>query len=94
MSLTAYERETIVNYNDGEDFATIYTASKFTMAKCEKLGYKIIEKCTKGGEVVAVTFKCPKNLISFRKKREKKVLTEEQKKAFLDRMNAVRENKA
>ena len=48
--LTRYEQETIVNYNNGEKFATLYTADPVVMRRLDKLveeypdDYKIINK--------------------------------------------------
>lgn len=90
MKLIPYEKEVHISFNDEEDYATIYTASRSTITRCKKLGYEIIHECKSGGQVIAITFRCPKNLISFRSGNAKKrVLTEEQKKASSDRMKAM-----
>ena len=58
MSLTAMEREVVINWNGAEDCCTIYTASRPTITKCKK-GFEVVEEY-KEGKVIAIKFKCPK----------------------------------
>ena len=87
--LTQYEKETIVNYNESEDTATVYTCSPSLIRKLKKLGYSIVSE-----DKASFTFKCPKRCISFRspKKRQSKPMSEETKekikKARAERKNA------
>lgn len=37
MNLTKYEQETVVNYNAGEQTATVYTADKAAMRRFDSL---------------------------------------------------------
>jgi len=37
MRLSKYEKETIINFNQGEDTASIYTCSKAWIRHCEKV---------------------------------------------------------
>ena len=44
MKLTAYERETIINYNMAETEASVYTHDKKLIARLEKLAAKYPEE--------------------------------------------------
>lgn len=89
MSLTGYEREVHISYNDDSDTATIYAASRPTITKCKKAGYELIAENNIGGTVTAI-FKCSKDLISFRSgKTTRKPLTEEQKQERAERMRGI-----
>lgn len=44
MKLTAYERETIINYNTAETDASIYTHDRKLIARLEKLAAKYPEE--------------------------------------------------
>jgi hypothetical protein len=59
------ERETIINFNEAEPNASIWTASERMYRKLLKDGYQPIEE----GERSA-TFHVPKNLVSIRKPRK------------------------
>ena len=70
MNLSRYEQETIVNYNAGEQTATLYTRDKVVMRKLDMLvadfsdTYKLIEQ-----DEVSKTYSFPKSYISYRKPR-------------------------
>lgn len=66
MELTKYERETIVNYNEEDSQAEVYTASKPVMRKLDKLceHHPDTYKCVKRNSQQA-TYTCPKNRIRF-----------------------------
>ena len=90
MSLTAYERETIIRFSDDGNFAIVYTCQRPMMTKLDKLcktsksDYKMIS-CDEDSK----TYICPKNLISFRSAREKREYTEEQLLAMKERMSKM-----
>ena len=75
--LTKYEMETIVNYNAGEQTATVYTRDKAVMRKLDTLvadfpdTYKLI-----GRDEVSKTYSFPKSYVSYRKPRK---INEEQR---------------
>ncbi len=77
MKLSRYEQETIVNYNAGEQTATVYTRDKAVMRKLDALVddypdiYKQIEK-----DEVSKTYSFPKAYVSYRKPRK---LSDEQR---------------
>ena len=70
MKLSRYEQETIVNYNAGEQTATLYTRDKAVMRKLDTLvaDYPGIYKLT-GQDKVSKTYSLPKSHISYRKPR-------------------------
>ena len=70
MKLSRYEQETIVNYNAGEQTATLYTRDKAVMRKLDTLvtdfpnTYKLIEQ-----DEVFKTYSFPKSYVSYHKPR-------------------------
>ena len=70
MKLSRYEQETIVNYNAGEQTATLYTRDKAVMRKLDTLvtGLPGTYKLT-GQDEVFKTYSFPKSYISYRKPR-------------------------
>jgi len=67
MSLTRYERETIINFNEEDDDVSVYTRSKTMMTKMDKLvkkfpdTFKINEEFEEGREYI-----CHKKYVSIR----------------------------
>lgn len=80
MKLSRYEQETIVNYNAGEQTATLYTRDKVVMRKLDTLvadfpdTYKLIRQ-----DEISKTYSLPKFYISYRKPRA--VNTEQRERA-------------
>ena len=64
--LTRYEQETVVNFNNGDKTATIYTRDPYILSKLAKLAekypdaYKVIEE-----DEISKTYECSKKLIRF-----------------------------
>jgi hypothetical protein len=86
---TRYEMETVINFNDEEKHAEIYTCSPIMKRKLDKLcqsnpnDYQLIEEVGEGK-----TYRvAKKKLISFRTTRE---LTPEQKQKIAERLNKNR----
>lgn len=71
MKLTKYEQETIVNYNAGEQTASVYTADKAVMRRFDRLvaeypeHYQLVEQTE-----VSKTYSMPKSYVSYRKPRK------------------------
>ncbi len=90
MNLTKYEQETIVNYNAGEQTATVYTADKVVMRRFDSLVakfpefYRLVERTE-----VSKTYSMPKAYVSYRKPRR---ISEEQREQA--RMKMIIINKA
>lgn len=81
IRLSKYEQETIINFNQGEDIAYIYTCSKSWMTHFEKvLGLKPTKKYSYARE-----YECPKAWI--RKPRRTRRLSETQRQILAQRLS-------
>ena len=94
INLSPLEKETIINFNEGEDLVEIYTASRRVMTKLDKLckshpkSYWVIS-----GDGASKTYGCAsEGLISFRSgsKKGSRNLTDEQRKAAGERLMKAR----
>ena len=87
MKLSRYEQETIVNYNAGEQNATVYTRDKAVMKKLDTLvadfpdTYKLMNK-----DRVSKTYSFPKSYVSYRKPRK---LSDEQREKARKQMEKI-----
>jgi basic membrane lipoprotein Med (substrate-binding protein (PBP1-ABC) superfamily) len=87
MTLSAYEKETVIQFDESSNKASIYTCSKKMMTKLDKLckdnpdTYSLVTE-----DKYSKTYQCSLNLISFRSKKIKRELTEEQRKELADRL--------
>ena len=69
--LSRYEQETVVNYNAGEQTATVYTRDRTVMRKLDRLAadfpdtYKLI-----GQTDIDKTYSMPKSYVTYRKPRK------------------------
>lgn len=84
MSLSRYEQETIINFNEGDKTAGVYTHNRVLRRKLEKLAQERpedcrLEKVSRGGE--AVDYIIPKAWVKITPAR---ILTDEQRKAMAD----------
>ena len=86
--LTNYERETIINFNEAEPTAYIFTYNKAWQRHLEKeLGLKPVSKNGSGGR----DYEIPKKLLPKpRKPRSPSKLTPEQRKEVADRLQKAR----
>ena len=89
MKLSRYEQESILNYNAGEQTATLYTRDKAVMRKLDTLvaDYSDTYKL-KGQDEISKTYSFPKSFISYRKPRA--VSTEQRERA---RQMMIKRNK-
>jgi hypothetical protein len=67
MSLTADERETILNMDDGSDTALIYTAQRTVISKLKKNPAAELIREGKFEGTAFAEFRLPANLVSFRR---------------------------
>ena len=90
MKLSRYEQETVVNYNAGEQNATLYARDKAVMRKLDTLvaNFPDTYKLT-GQDEVSKTYSFPKSYVSYRKPRA--VSTEQRERA---RQMMITKNKA
>lgn len=84
--MTNYERETIINYNDEEKEATVYTCNKALMARMARLSKKHpdIFKLVAQDEY-SKTYSFPKKYASIRNPR---IMSEEQKAKVRERFQS------
>jgi hypothetical protein len=90
MKLSRYEQESILNYNAGEQTATLYTRDRAVMRKLDTLVADFLDtyKLTEQDEV-SKTYSFPKSYVSYRKPRT--VSTEQRERA---RQMMIAKNKA
>jgi hypothetical protein len=90
MSLTAPERETVVTLNDEDDFAEIWTAQRPRITALKKNVAAVLLEEGKYGSSVWAKFRLPAELVSFRSKRTRRDLSDEQREQLRQRMKQVR----
>jgi len=90
--MTAYERETHIQWNDEEDFVTVFTCHKKIMGKMERLGAKVIDKVVEKGIVRHMEYQVPKNKINIGLN-PKRVMSSEQKAKLQERMSTMTRGK-
>lgn len=82
--LTRYEQETIINFNAGEQTATVYTRDKAVMRKLDKLVADFPEVYKRTGQTdIDKTYSMPKAYVSYRKPRK---LSDEQREQARQKM--------
>ena len=90
MSLTAAERETIVNFNDGEETAYVYTAQRRIITKLRRNAAAVLVEEGHFEGTAWARFELSAALISFRSVRVKRELSDEQRAELRERMQRVR----
>ena len=90
-SLKRIEQETIINFNAGEQEATVYTSDKATMRKLDVLvtEFPDIYKCIKGTDIDK-TYSMPKQYVNYRKPRR---ITEERRNEIRKQMRHINQTK-
>ena len=74
MKLTKYEQETIINFNNDEQEASIYTASPQMMRKLDALAAAYPEHYRVVGQTeVSKTYSCEKHLINLTETEESRM---------------------
>ena len=88
MKLSRYEQETIVNYNAGEQTATVYTRDKTVMRKLDTLvdEFPDIYKLT-GQDKISKTYSFPKSYVNYRKPRRISKEQREQAREMMLKIN-------
>ena len=93
MKLSRYERESILNYNAGEQTATLYTRDKAVMRKLDTLvadfpdTYKLTEQ-----DEVSKTYSFPKSYVCYRKPRAVSTEQRERARQMMIERNKIKEN--
>lgn len=89
MSLTAYERETVINLNDDEPVVRVWTAQRTMITRLRKdANYTEVETGFEDGTEWA-SFTCPKDQFRVGSKRQSD-MTDEQKRALTERLQSAR----
>ena len=88
MSVPMSEQETVVQYDRNGETMTIYTSDSTQMTRLDKI-YNRHKEHKQGGEVVAVEYVVDKKLLSYRSKRFKRVLSDEQREAARARFQKI-----
>ena len=89
MNLTKYEQETVINFNAGEQLATVYTRDRAVMRKLDALViefsdvYKLISETD-----IDKTYSMPKSFVSYRKPRRLSDERREYKRKQMVRYNS------
>ncbi len=92
MKLTRYEQETIINFNAGEQTATLYTRDPAVMRKVDALvtEYPDTFKCV-GETDIDKTYEMPKSAVTYRKPRKLSEEQRQQKKKMMMKWNSLSE---
>ena len=82
------EKETIINFNEAEGYAEVYTYNKKLQNKLDSLceefdDFSLQNQCQTG----AKTYHIPKTRVSISRPRKPKVMTEQEKKELVERLN-------
>ena len=94
------EQETVIQFNRNDKHAIIYTSDSTTMTKLDKIcakapeNYKLISKDKdRDGKIVGKTYiLTDKKMLSFRAKKRELILTEEEKRKFVERISSRNQN--
>ena len=91
MKLTRYEQETIINFNAGDQTATIYTRDPVVMRQLDALvtEYPDIYKCI-GETDIDKTYEMPKSHVKYRKPRHISEAKRKQAREAMNRINILR----
>ena len=75
--MTLIEKETIINFNEQEDKATVYSCTSSIWTKCKKLRLEPVEVTrNESGRITNKTYEMPKAWINIRKPVKRKLTTE------------------
>jgi len=85
--MEAIERETVISWNDAEDTVNVFTCHKRIIAKMEKLGAIVKDKCVLNGRLRHIEYEIPKSRINVTLS-AKRTLSDEQKQRLGERMRA------
>lgn len=96
MAYSRYEMETIINFNEEEKTAHIYTFRKPIIKKLNKLAEerpeecKMVRECNNDGQYSA-EYEIPKKWVKINAgSLNKRIMTEEQKQAMAERLKDMR----
>ena len=100
MCVPVNEQETVITFSRDSNEATIYTSDTTVMTKLDKLcsssdEWKLvrIDKAKMSGNIVSKNYKVKKSLVSFRTRKTKREMTDEQREAAAERLRKARGKK-
>lgn len=91
------EQEIVINSVRDQDYIDVYTSDNIYLTKLKKLAtanpkeWKLFDVYEGKDGITGVRFRAPKNLLSFRTGTTEKVMTEEQKQAFREKMSLAKQ---
>lgn len=89
-NLTKYEMETIINYNAGEQTATVYTRDKSVMRRLDRLVEDYPDSYTLLNQTdIDKTYSMPKSYVTYRKPRAISDEQREQARQRMEKLNSV-----
>ncbi len=93
IHLSPEEQETIINFNEGENLASVYTHNRALLSKLQRLSEQHPEACKlqstcHGGR--AAEYLLPKKWVKISPPRKSKPLSEERKKALAEQLQRAR----
>lgn len=88
MKLSRYEQETIINFNAGEEMATVYTRDPAVMRRLDALVIEFPEvyRCI-GYTDIDKTYEMPKSSVTYRKPRKLSEAQILQKRELMSKIN-------
>lgn len=92
MSIPTSEQETVIQYDRNGETMTVYTTDSTQITRLDKI-YQRHKEHKQAGEVVAVEYVVDKKLLSYRSKRVKPILSDEQRAAARARLQTMREKR-
>ena len=94
MSLTAPERETVINWSDDQSTATIWTAQRRIITKLKRNpAARLLDEGSHGLSAWAL-FEFPADLLTFRTPRKAQTLSDEERAKRAERLRRGREGRA
>ena len=93
MNLSLYEQETVINYNEADSTASIYTHNRALRRKLDKLAQERPGDCHRqktGREGQAADYTIPKGWVRIYPPRTAAPLTEEQKQRRREQLASIR----
>lgn len=83
------EQETVIQFDRNGTVCHVYTTDSTVMTKLDKI-HKRVKQDYVGGKPIAAYYEFDKKLLSFKKKRIKQNLTDEQRKQIGERLTKSR----
>lgn len=83
------EQETVIQFDRSGTVCHVYTTDSTVMTKLDKI-HKRVKQDYVGGKPIAAYYEFDKKLLSFKKKRIKQNLTDEQRKQIGERLTKSR----